>query len=333
MERRNIDDLIEIIKKSVDQHKLGEGKYSRWIFGENRDLGINEYGCADAANILYSIGAFPSDPKERQAFIKVLQEMQDEETGLFNEKTHHAFHTTAHCSAALELFDSKPLHKCKVLEKYTTKEGLYKLLEEEIDWTNPWDASHMGAGILPSLSNTDMTTLEWKNWYFDWMWEHTDKETGFITMGKCDEKIPLYGYMAGSFHYFFNHESEHRPMRYPEKVIDSCLYLMRLGDSTPLNAGMKSFIGFIDIDVIYCLTRAMRQTPHRFYEAKAELEDYAEKYLNMFYSLNCEKDKYFNDLHSLFGAVCCLCELQSALPGKIITSKPLKLVLDRRPFI
>ena len=146
MERRNIDDLIEIIKKSVDQHKLGEGKYSRWIFGENRDLGINEYGCADAANILYSIGAFPSDPKERQAFIKVLQEMQDEETGLFNEKTHHAFHTTAHCSAALELFDSKPLHKCKVLEKYTTKEGLYKLLEEEIDWTNPWDASHMGAG-------------------------------------------------------------------------------------------------------------------------------------------------------------------------------------------
>jgi hypothetical protein len=65
---------------------------------------------------------------------------------------------------------------------------------------------------------------------------------------------------------------------------------MRLGDSTPLNAGMKSFVGFIDIDVVYCLTRAMRQTPHRFYEAKAELEDYAEKYLNMFYKINYEKD-------------------------------------------
>ncbi len=332
MERRNIDDLIDIIRKSVEQHKLATGQYSRWIFGENRDLSINEYGCADAANILYSIGDFPTDIDERAQWVKILQNMQDKETGMFNEKTHHPFHTTAHCSAALELFDAKPLYKCSALEKYTTKEGLYSLFEEEIDWKNPWDASHMGAGILPALVNTNMATLEWKDWYFDWMWEHSDEKTGFISLGGCKENIPIYGYMAGHFHYLFNHETEHRPMRYPEKVIDSCLALMKLGQS-PLNAGMRSFIGFIDIDVVYCLTRAMRQTPHRFYEAKAELEYYADNYLNMFYGIDYEHDKYFNDLHSLFGAVCCLCELQSALPGKIITSKPLKLVLDRRPFI
>ena len=40
-----------------------------------------------------------------------------------------------------------------------------------------------------------------------------------------------------------------------------------------------------------------------------------------------------NDLHSVFGTVCCLAELQRALRGSIITEKPLKLVLDRRPFI
>lgn len=331
METRNIDDLIKIIRNSVEEHKLDTGKYSRWIFGENRDLGLNEYGCADAANILYSIGDFPQDLNERSSFIKTLQAMQDPETGLFSEKTHHIFHTTAHCSAALELFDAKPLYKCKALEKYLTKEGLYNLLENEIDWTNPWDGSHVGAGILPSLVNTDMATLQWKDWYFQWLWEHTDPETGFICHKKCD--APLYSYMAGGFHYMFNIESEHRPLRFPEKVIDSCLELMQMGDSTPKNAGMKSFIGFIDIDVVYCLTRAMRQTPHRFYEAKKELEDYAEKYLNMFYRIDYKTDKYFNDLHSLFGAACCLCELQSALPGKIITSKPLKLVLDRRPFI
>ena len=39
------------------------------------------------------------------------------------------------------------------------------------------------------------------------------------------------------------------------------------------------------------------------------------------------------DLHMLFGSVCALAELQSALPGMIITEKPLRLVLDRRPFI
>ena len=31
--------------------------------------------------------------------------------------------------------------------------------------------------------------------------------------------------------------------------------------------------------------------------------------------------------------LCGLAELQAALPGKIITDKPMRLVLDRRPFI
>ena len=50
-------------------------------------------------------------------------------------------------------------------------------------------------------------------------------------------------------------------------------------------------------------------------------------------NIDYEHDESFNDLHMLFGAVCALCELQAALPGKILTSKPLRLVLDRRPFI
>ena len=31
------------------------------------DLGENPYGCADAANILYTVGRFPGDARERQA--------------------------------------------------------------------------------------------------------------------------------------------------------------------------------------------------------------------------------------------------------------------------
>jgi hypothetical protein len=77
----------------------------------------------------------------------------------------------------------------------------------------------------------------------------------------------------------------------------------------------------------------MRQTPHRFGEGKAALERYAEEYIAMFASIDFARDESFNDLHTLFGAVCCLAELQSALPGKILTTKPLRLVLDRRPFI
>lgn len=329
MNRINLDSFIAQTLQCVQKHNLGKpGEYARWLWGENRNLGLNEYGCADAANILYSIGSFPSAPEERAAWIQTLQSLQNAETGLYSEPTHHTIHTTAHCTAALELFDAKPLYKCFALEKYTTKAGLHELLEKEVDWQNPWPQSHKGAGILPCLTNTDMVGLEWKDWYFDWFSTHTDEETGFFFFGE-EKQAPLYQYMAGGFHYLFNHEAEHRSLKYPDKIIDSCLHLL----IDPDKSGMLRHCGFIDVDVVYCLTRAMRQTPHKFYEAKAALEDFAEKYIQMVLAIDYERDEAFNDLHCLFGTICCLAELQSALPGKIITSKPLKLVLDRRPFI
>lgn len=331
MDKVIIDDLIEKIYECVQKHNLGKpGQYSRWLWGD-RDLGINEYGCADALNILYSINKFPQAPDERKAFADTLIDMQYPDTGLFTEATHHTIHTTAHCTSALELLDKNPKYKCKALNKYTTKEGLYDLLENEVNWQNPWPQSHKGAGILPSLVNTNMVSLDWKDWYFDWMWNHSDPENGFFFFGEKKE-APLYQYMAGGFHYIFNHEAEHRPLRYPKKIIDSCIFLME-NAGKPEFGNMITRCTFIDIDVVYCLSRAMRQTPYRFYDGKKALEAYAEKYIKLMYSLDYEHDEGFNDLHMLFGSVCCLCELQSALPGKIITSKPLRLVLDRRPFI
>ena len=81
------------------------------------------------------------------------------------------------------------------------------------------------------------------------------------------------------------------------------------------------------------MTRASRQTPYRFDECCQLLEDFADGYLGWFETIDWEKDEGFNDLHMLFGAVCALAELQQTLRGKILTVNPLKLVLDRRPFI
>ncbi len=50
-------------------------------------------------------------------------------------------------------------------------------------------------------------------------------------------------------------------------------------------------------------------------------------------SLDPDTSAKMDDLHLLFGAICCVAELQRFLPGSVITDKPLKLVLDRRPFI
>ena len=328
----NIDNLVEQIRKCVERHKIADGKYSRWLWQNekgDRELGCNPYGCADAANILYSISQFPRDAKERRAFVDTLRSMQEKSSGMFHEKTHHTIHTTAHCLAALELFDASPLYPCTQLLPLLQKEKLYDFLENEVNWLDPWPQSHKGAGIFVALTMTDAVDLEWKNNYFSWLWEHSDIETGFFHHGEERTKMPASHMMAGGFHYFFNHEAERRPYRYPEKVIDSCIGFMREHE----RYGMIKSCTFIDIDVVFCLNRAMRQTPYRFEEAKEELEKYAEKYVDFMNGIDYENDEGFNDLHMLFGAVCCLAELQMALPGKILTSKPLRLVLDRRPFI
>ena len=343
-----IDDLILKIKETVDTHRLDKpGAYARWIWqtapdgskadisgsnkikeGAERDLGINEYGCADAANILYTIGYFPSDPEERKSWIDTLQGLQDPKTGLFTEFTHHPIHTTAHCAGALELFDAKPKYPYYDLEKYKEKKNLYALLDG-LDWTNPWPQSHQGAGIYAAFANAGQANREWSEWYFDWMWENASPITGFWKKGFEDKSAP-HAQMGGGFHYYFNHEHAHMPVRYPEKIIDSCLDMYY---NTKMNGTFGRMIGFLEADWIYSITRSMRKTPHRFEECKQTLTEFANEYIAYLNGIDHKTHDGFNDLHMLFGTVCALAELQQALPGMFKTEKPLKLVLDRRPFI
>ena len=63
------------------------------------------------------------------------------------------------------------------------------------------------------------------------------------------------------------------------------------------------------------------------------LRDCAGRFVSYLASVDETRDEGMNDLHSLFGAVCALAELQLALPGELRSSVPLRNVLDRRPFI
>ncbi len=335
---------LENVEKIIASHQIASGQYSRWIWQdktESRNLGINEYGCADAANILYMIGLFPSQAGEREKWIAALQNLQHPETGLFVEATHHPIHTTAHCIAALELFEQKAKYPLKDLKPYLEKEKLYQLLNG-LDWLeNPWTASHQGAGIFAALVLQGDADSVWRDWYFKWFWDEQDPSTGFWKKG-CVKPIAqgdsfsgtglkpsVFPFLAGSFHYLFNHEYAHMPIRFPEKMIDTCLDIFhhsqweRLGKS----------VSFAEIDWVYCLTRSGRQCHYRFDDIKQALRKFAKSYIDYLYSLDPLTDDGLNDLHTLFGSVCALAELQAALPGEIRSEKPLKLVLDRRPFI
>ena len=125
---------------------------------------------ADAANIFYTIGDFPSEPAERESWVAVFRGLQDKETGLFLEATHHEFHTTAHCVAALELFDARPTHYLTALSTIAKSIQWMTAYLEALDWKGqPWAASHQGAGFYAALTLAGVVSIEWKDAYFAWL--------------------------------------------------------------------------------------------------------------------------------------------------------------------
>ena len=77
--------FVRDVELIVARHNLGNpGEYTRWLTQDSknsRNLGSTPYGCANAVNILYTIGALP-DGEERQAMADVLRCFQDGESGL-----------------------------------------------------------------------------------------------------------------------------------------------------------------------------------------------------------------------------------------------------------
>lgn len=76
----NIDPIVTKIRRCVRKHELGAGAYARYTRPneeKGQTLAINPYGCADAANLLYTIGDFERDPQRRAESIAAMQKMQD----------------------------------------------------------------------------------------------------------------------------------------------------------------------------------------------------------------------------------------------------------------
>lgn len=332
MDAISIQPFIDTIRAIVDRAEIAPGTWRRYtrLHGEDRDQSPNPYGCADALNLLSTINAMPRDPAIRSAAVRTLHGMQGED-GMFREATHHEIHCTAHCLAALYLLDVGSARPLRALAPYATPEAIGPFLNQ-LDWSNPWNQSHQGAGIYAALHLAGESTPAWEDAYFAWLWEHADPRTGWW---RRDGVVPLAGYqhsifphLAGSFHYLFNHQHARRPLRYPDVWIDTCL---TIGTTDPFPLG--DAVGFAEIDWVYALTRAQRQTSHRFAEVQAALRHFAGRYVPFLLSLDPATHPRLNDLHALFGATCCLAELQVALPGLLRSDRPLHLVLDRRPFI
>ena len=184
----NIEPIIQKIRETLEKHRIDDGAYARFLWQDeksSRKLGANEYGCADAANILYSLGSFEKDPAVREKLVSRLRGFQHPD-GLFDEGTHHPLHCTAHCIAALELFDASPKYPLTALMPYKNVGELEKLLSE-LKWvTEPWPAAHAGAGIYAAFVLTGNASKEWQDAYFDWLTANADPKYGIGYKGAID---------------------------------------------------------------------------------------------------------------------------------------------------
>jgi len=324
--------FIQQVEKIVARHNLGEpGKYARWLTQNakgDRDLGSTPYGCANAVNILYTIGSLPDRLEEKQAFAEVLQAFQQPDSGLFVNPGNYETHTTAFVSGALVLLGARPLYQAEGFRQYESPEAL-ALFMDAIDWANaPWLGSHLGAGIYASMLLTGTASDEWEDAYFGWLDANADPETGLWRRGML-QGAPRFHYLASTFHYTFNYEHARRALPYPQALLDTCIQAYRDGACIDFSKE----VGWADIDFAYLLARVQRRAGTRFEETRQILREIADGLISQLLRMDPETSETLNDLNTLFAIVCALAVLQDALPGYIRTSRPLKLVLDVRPFL
>ncbi len=330
----DIQPILDAALSAVDACRLdAPGRYRRYAHappGTPRSE-LDVYGVADAANILYTLGVFPRHLAERAQWIHVLQQLQDPESGLYGDDTHHPIHTTAHCIAALELFDAQPLHAPHALMDHTVPDKMIQYLET-LDWVSaPWQSSHQGAGLYAILSLTEHVGKQWQDGYFQWLDAETDESTGILRRNcvaplEMDGQWTLFPHLASQFHYLFTYTHANRPHPYPWRMIDTAIDIMELNWEL-----FAVHLGYMELDWIYCLHRCKRLTAHRHEEVDQVLRHFTGRFVQ-FLRTKANAGS-FNDLHMVLGSICALAELQQALPGLLRSRRPLRQVLDRRPFV
>lgn len=328
----DLTDFIKSIYEIVETHRVDDsGLYSEKICQneEDRTLGMIMYGSAEAVNILYAINRLPESENTRNKYIKTLQQFQNEDSGIFEKPGNYTTHTTAFMSGALNLMDARPMYRAFEFDKYK-EEGKLRHLMNSIDWAgNPWLGAHIGAGIYSSMLLTGNYNSEWEDIYFKWLDENQDEKTGLWKKGSINSDTPLFHYIAAAFHYVFIYEYTRRKIPYQEKLLDTCIRAYYDGKCPDFSAT----IGWHDIDYTYILYRLARRTGSRTDEATAILKNIARDFIGLILKEDPNQSEELNNLNKLLAVVSALAILQEALPGEIKTESPLRLVLDKTPFI
>ena len=275
-----------------------------------------------------------------EEWILHVQSYQDSKTGWFKEKPfnyeiHFKEHSTAFAVSALNLLGGKPKYPFKISKQLDSKDKVEKWLNKTPEWGLVyWAGSHRGGGVasmFATLGPERYPHERFFDWYFDWLDKRADPEVGFWRIGwihKLHKNRLTKQELGGSIHYYWIYEFMHRPIPYPEKVIDSTLNLQ---NNLGLWDGNISYC--IDLDAIFSLTRCCKQANGY---RKEDIKNAIVWYLNYTIPTLNDRDFLFNrykSSHKLTGCLETIAEIQKYFPDFVKTPRPWKETLDTTPWI
>ncbi len=300
----------------------GAGDYARKP-GEAVDL----YGVADLASIFYTLNRLDPNEETRAEWAKAFGQFQRPGDGLLVERvrSHDPLHNTAYALASMELLDLKPSRPVRLASEADPAAFL-----ESIDWrSDVYLGSHRGAGAASIHYLLHGPDPKWFAAYFS----KTDSlfDPRFGMMGRNKPAPGDFDAVGGTFHYGFLYETFHRAMPYADARVDAVIGLRQPdGYWHPQNHL------WLTLDAVYLLTRTLRYTTHRFDEVRRIVADTMRLLARDVFSVEGQSRSFSGALptHSVMAAISIAAEAQRFLGSEIIlTERPLRLVLDRRPFI
>lgn len=292
---------------------------------------IDLYGVADMACVLATIDRLHPTDAEREEWADAFASFQDDE-GFFVEAlpTHDRLHSTAYAVAAMELLFLRPRKPLTFARQQASPEAVTQFLDS-LNWqTDVYMESHKGAGLGsifaldPSLNSRELFDA-----YFAVLDRRFDPANGML--GDCKPPLGDIDQIGGTFHYHFLYEWHHRRPPFPEARVDAVLGLQQ--DN---GFWTDASVLWVTLDALYLMTRTVERTGYRY----DDVRDATRRALTALEAQVLQGDHrsehfgWYLGVHSLTAALSILAEGQRFLGAEeVVSDRPLRLVLDRRPFV
>lgn len=335
----DLSELVAWVLKELEPAvRVGRtaGQYASHVGGKEAAL----YGNADMACILYTLDALHPSPKQRAEWMRGLQSFQDPGSGYFIAKTAllGKIHNTAFCVAAMKLFDERPsvptrlLHPLRFADLFASPEQMGAYVRA-LDWQNAvYPSGEDVIGLAATFFNVKgMVKPSWFRALMDYFDKSLfDPNNGMVGRGK-----PPQGdldQIGGTFHFAFFWPLFDRQMPSPQARVDAILGLQRPGGLwTPSNPWWLTF------DSVYMLADAASRSSYRRSDVRAAIEAAVGVCYERAMEPATREEAFCTPelgVHTLNGTLSLFAVAQRFLGREAILSpRPLRLVLDRRPYI